>query len=78
MNEPFLCQWLARINLTVDKCSVSPKGAVISIERPSQGELNCHELMLVTSLIHESQHIATYVFLDSDPDETDSIPVKAI
>ena len=76
--QPFLCQWLARINRTADKCSVSPKGEVVSIERPSPAELNRHELMLVTSLIHETQHIATYVFLDSDPDNTDSVPVKSI
>ena len=77
-NQPFLCQWLARINRTADKCSVSPKGGVFSIERPSPAELNRHELMLVTFLIHETQHIATYVFLDSDPDNTDSVPVKTI
>ncbi len=60
------------------KCSVSPKGEVVSIERPSQAELNRHELMLVTALVRESQHIATYAFLDSDPDNTDSVPVKTI
>jgi hypothetical protein len=45
-------------------------GNMVSLERPSDAELNRHLLMLISSLLHETEHIATDIFLN--PDSHDS------
>ena len=63
-----LFQWLERINRNERSVVVSPTGEIVSIERPTQAELDRDLLVFIISIWHEAQHIATDIFLNQDHD----------
>ena len=47
------------------------------VEKPTEQELSRHLLLLITSLLHEIQHIATYAFLNPSPDKLEACDEEA-